>query len=61
MSIYYLTAYSKKGEHLLNETLEASSDSEAKSAAVQRLEEESLSDMPSRLVRSEAGLVHFHP
>ncbi|NJP36606.1 YhzD family protein [Alkalicoccus luteus] len=61
MKTYYLTAYSTKGDHLLNETLEADNDEEAGKAALARLKEEDLEHVPSRLVRSSAGLVHFHP
>jgi|GEM_PF-3801074 hypothetical protein len=61
MKTYYLTAYSPGGEHLINESLQADTDDEAVKAAVKRLEEEELTDVPSRLVRSSGGMLHFHP
>lgn len=61
MKTYYLTAYSKSGEHLINETLTAESDEAATAAAVKKLEEKELSDLPSRLVKSSGVLLHFHP
>ncbi|WP_147803046.1 YhzD family protein [Alkalicoccus halolimnae] len=61
MNTYYLTAYSKAGEHLLNESLQAASDEEAKKTALQKLEEAELKEVPSRLVKSSGGLLHFHP
>ncbi|SDO29868.1 YhzD family protein [Alkalicoccus daliensis] len=61
MKLYYLTAYSKTGEHLINETLEAETDKEAIENAVKRLEEENLQELPSRLVKSSGGMLHFHP
>lgn len=61
MKTYYLTAYSPQGEHLINESLQAESDDEAIQAAVKKLEEEELTEVPSRLVRSSGGMLHFHP
>ncbi|QKS70737.1 hypothetical protein FLK61_28785 [Paenalkalicoccus suaedae] len=61
MNQFYLTAYGKKGEHLINEVVKASNDEEAKKLALARLEEESLLNAPSRLVKSSGGLLHFHP
>ncbi|SER74164.1 YhzD-like protein [Salipaludibacillus aurantiacus] len=61
MAKYFLTAYSKSGEHLLNEIIEADSDNEASDKGKERLDAESLSANPSRVVRSSGGLVHFHP
>ncbi|PRO64976.1 YhzD family protein [Alkalicoccus urumqiensis] len=61
MPMYYVTAYSKAGETLLNETLEAADDQEAAQKGEQRLKDEGLENLPSRVVRSSAGMVHFHP
>lgn len=61
MGKYYLTAYTKSGENLLNEVIEASTDKEASTKGVERLESENLMDNPSRVARSSGGLVHFHP
>ncbi|UCZ54308.1 hypothetical protein LGQ02_05970 [Bacillus shivajii] len=60
MSKYFLTAYDKKGNHLLNEIFEATNDQEAKETGLSRLTKENLLDNPSRVVRSSGGLVHFH-
>lgn len=61
MKTYYLTAYSKSGEHLLNETMQAESNEQAVENAVKKLEEENLTDLPSRLVTSAGKMLHFHP
>ncbi|RKL68523.1 hypothetical protein CR203_00235 [Salipaludibacillus neizhouensis] len=61
MSKYYLTAFGKAGEHLVNETLEATSDNEAKEIGMKKLEEKELLNHSSRIVKSSGGLVHFHP
>ncbi|MBM7097366.1 MULTISPECIES: YhzD family protein [Alteribacter] len=60
MGKYFLTAYSKTGEHLLNENFEAKDDAEAKKIGEQKLTEKNLSDNTSRLVRDSGGLVLFH-
>jgi len=61
MEKYYLTAFSKSGEHLLNEVIEAGNDKDASAKGVERLEAENLMDNPSRVAKSSGGLVHFHP
>ncbi|UTR09219.1 hypothetical protein MM300_15090 [Evansella sp. LMS18] len=60
MKKYFLTAYDKSGKHLINEAFEAADDKEAKEQGLKRLEEENLTENPSRVVRSSGGLVHFH-
>ncbi|WP_280768660.1 YhzD family protein [Salipaludibacillus daqingensis] len=61
MAKYFLTAFSKTGEHLLNEVIEAGTDKEASEKGVERLEAENLLENPSRVAKSSGGLVHFHP
>ncbi|PYZ94099.1 hypothetical protein CR194_00725 [Salipaludibacillus keqinensis] len=61
MAKYYLTAFSKAGENLLNEVIEAGDDKEASEKGVERLQAENLMDYPSRVTKSSGGLVHFHP
>ncbi|PYZ98860.1 hypothetical protein CR205_09905 [Alteribacter lacisalsi] len=61
MAKYFLTAYDKKGNHLLNESFEAKDDKEAKETGEKRLLDEGLSKNPTRVVRESGGLVLFHP
>lgn len=52
MKEYYLTVYSPSGEHLLNESFEASSDGEAKRIAEQKLAEKNYLQHTHRLTSS---------
>ncbi|MBD1383372.1 YhzD family protein [Metabacillus arenae] len=60
MSTYYLTAFDKNGETLLNESFEASSDQEAKGIGEAKLTEKSLLNSTHRCVSSAGKLVLFH-
>ncbi|PSL45171.1 YhzD-like protein [Salsuginibacillus halophilus] len=56
---YALTAFSKKGELLLNEDFEAENDEEAIAHGRKRLSEESLWETTHRLVRA-GQMILFH-
>lgn len=60
MHTYTLTVFSKKGEKLLDETLEASDNNEAKVTGNARLSEAGYSDHTHRCVSSDGKLVLFH-
>lgn len=60
MQTFYLTAFSKKGETLLNTTIEAENDTDGKRLAKQTLQKENLSETTHRLVTSDARLLLFH-
>lgn len=60
MPTYYLTAFSDKGETLLNTTIDAQNDLEGKRLAQQTLLKEDLNQTTHRLVRSDATLLLFH-
>lgn len=60
MQTYYITAFSKKGEILLNTTIEATDDTEGKRLAHAMLKEQNLEHTTHRLVASDATLLLFH-
>ncbi|WP_026689049.1 YhzD family protein [Alteribacter aurantiacus] len=60
MPRFFITAYDKNGEHLLNDSFVAENDQEAKKIGQQKLDEQNLSDHTSRVVRDSGGLVLFH-
>ncbi|HLS67654.1 MAG TPA: YhzD family protein [Pseudogracilibacillus sp.] len=60
MSTYYLTAFSDKGETLLDTTIDAQNDVEGKRLAQQTLQKENLDQTTHRLVTSDATLLLFH-
>lgn len=60
MAIYKCTAFEKNGEKLLDETIEAANDTEAKEQAVRLLTEKNLINKTHRLVSSEGKLILFH-
>ena len=59
MKEYFLTVYSPSGELLLNETIKASSDEEAKTQAEQKLTEENYTEHTHRLTHA-GKLILFH-
>ncbi|TMW74023.1 YhzD family protein [Alteribacter natronophilus] len=61
MGKYFLTAYDKKGNHLLNESFEAKDDKEAKETGQKRLLDEGYAKNPNRVVKESGALVLFHP
>ncbi|WAA08725.1 YhzD family protein [Fervidibacillus albus] len=60
MPIYYLTAFQKNGEKLLDQSIEAKNAEEAKKIGIKILEENKLSDQTYRLVSPEGQLLLFH-
>jgi YhzD-like protein len=60
MKTYFLTVYSKKGESLLDEQIEASNDEEAKDIGTKKLEEHNYLETTHRLVSPDAKLILFH-
>lgn len=60
MKNYVLTVFSKKGEKLLDETIEAATDEEAKALGMKRLQEEGYEKHTHRCVAPNARLVLFH-
>jgi len=57
---YTLTVFEKDGNKLLDETFEAGSDEEAKTAGKQILEAKEYSEHTHRCVSPEAKLLLFH-
>lgn len=60
MKTYYLTVYSKDGEALLDEQIEAANDKEAKEQGEKKLDENNYSETTHRLVSPDARLILFH-
>ncbi|WAA13002.1 YhzD family protein [Fervidibacillus halotolerans] len=60
MQIYYLTAFEKNGEKILDEAIEAKNADEAKKIGERILEEKNLSNHTHRLVSPEGQLLLFH-
>lgn len=60
MPIYKLTAYEQTGEKLLDESIEAKSDQEAKQLAETKLTEKDLLNKTHRLVTPDGKLLLFH-
>lgn len=60
MKNYILTVFSKQGEKLLDETIEAKNDDEAKTLGTKRLQEEGYEEHTHRCVAPNARLVMFH-
>ncbi|TFB22104.1 hypothetical protein E3U55_07320 [Filobacillus milosensis] len=60
MKTYFLTAFSQKGEALLDEQFEAANDDEAKKIGKQKLEENNHSKDTHRCVSPDGRLVLFH-
>ncbi|SES98358.1 YhzD-like protein [Salinibacillus kushneri] len=60
MGTYYLTVYDKDGTNLLDDTLEAKNDQEAKKIGQQLLEEKGYEEHTHRCVSPNGHLVLFH-
>ena len=60
MRTYVLTVFAKDGEKLLDESLSAENDTEAKKVGQARLDEKGYSEHTHRCVSPEAKLVLFH-
>lgn len=60
MATYYLTAFSSKGECLLNEKIEAKGEQEAKKIAEEMLKKNNCDEATHRLTTSTGKLVLFH-
>ncbi|MCM3617001.1 hypothetical protein M3936_05310 [Sutcliffiella horikoshii] len=60
MGRYMLTAFSKSGETLLDESFEAATEKEAKELGEKRLEEMNLLDTTHRCSNASGKLVLFH-
>ncbi len=60
MGKYMLTAFSKNGETLLDESFEATTEKEAKEFGEKRLEELKLLDSTHRCTNASGKLVLFH-
>ncbi len=60
MAEYVLTAFSKQGEKLLDESFAAENDAEAKVLGQNKLEEAGFSEHTHRCVAPNARLVLFH-
>lgn len=60
MATYMLTAFNDKGEVLLNEPINATSDSDAKSKGEQMLAEQDMSEKTYRLASPLAQLILFN-
>ncbi|RPF50155.1 YhzD family protein [Aquisalibacillus elongatus] len=60
MKTYFLTVYSKKGEAILNEQIEANGDDEAKTIGTEKLKEQNFEEETHRLVSPDARLLLFH-
>ena len=56
--VYTITAFSDRGETLLDDTFDASSDSEARQQGIRRLKEADLEHRGARVTRS-GQLIHF--
>ncbi|WP_062197500.1 YhzD family protein [Massilibacterium senegalense] len=60
MPQFYVTAYSKKGEVLINEMFEAENEKAATEIGQQKLVSQNLSEGTSRIVTSYGRLIGFH-
>jgi len=60
LKTYYLTAFDKTGEKLLDESFEAENNHKAQEIGKERLEEEGYSEHTHRCVSPDAKLVLFH-
>lgn len=56
--LYTITAFSDRGETLLDDTFDASSDAEARQEGIRRLKEADLEHRGARVTRS-GQLIHF--
>ncbi|MBD7965502.1 MAG: YhzD family protein [Bacillota bacterium] len=60
MNTYALTAYESNGEKILDETISAQSDSEAKEQGEARLAELNMQEKTHRLTSPKGQLLLFH-
>ncbi|MGG1571963.1 YhzD family protein [Fictibacillus sp. NRS-1165] len=60
MNKYFLTVYDKSGEKLLDETIQAKDDHEAKALGEERLKEKEFSERTHRLTTPAGALLLFH-
>ncbi len=60
MKTYKLTAYEKKGKIIIDESVEAANDQEAKQKGLALLEEQDLLETTHRLASPTGQLVLFH-
>lgn len=60
MRKYFITAYDKTGNHLMNDVIEASDDQAGRESGMKKLEEEELLLHTSRVVNSKGKLLYFH-
>lgn len=60
MNTYALTAYESNGEKILDETISAQSDSEAKEQGEARLAELNMQEKTHRLTSPKGELLLFH-
>ncbi|AOM82449.1 YhzD family protein [Salisediminibacterium beveridgei] len=60
MAKYYVTAYDKIGKNLMNDVIEAETDSEGRELGMKQLEEQSLLGHTARVVNSQGQLLYFH-
>jgi YhzD-like protein len=60
MNTYALTAYESNGEKILDETISAQSDSEAKEQGEARLAELNMQEKSHRLTSPKGQLLLFH-
>jgi len=60
MNTYALTAYEKNGKKILDETISASNDSEAKQRGEARLAELNMQEKTHRLTSPKGQLLLFH-
>ncbi|KGX85286.1 YhzD family protein [Pontibacillus litoralis] len=60
MKNYFLTVFAPDGSSLLDETVQASSDQEAKELGHKKLDEQGYTEHTHRLVAPEGHMVLFH-
>lgn len=60
MAKYFVTAYDKTGKHLMNDVIEAPTDSEGLERGMKELEEQNLLEHTARVVNSRGQLLYFH-
>lgn len=60
MKVYKLTAYEKKGKLIIDESVEAANDEEAKQKGQAILEDKNLTETTHRLASPTGKLVLFH-
>lgn len=60
MKVYKLTAYESKGKVIMDESIQAANDDEAKEKSIAILEEKDLIESTHRLASPSGKLVLFH-